>query len=120
MSDGNHTNDKKIIPRARTLEEYDARDLEEEMPTFSSFTYFIDLCRIVGVILGIDQGPSKNMEVAVANTDAMLVTWKLHLPREKQGIADKNEEVDELLFQAHNLVEMSVLGLSLNRYRFMY
>jgi hypothetical protein len=38
----------------------------------------------------------------------MLVTWKLHLPREKQGVVDKNEEVDEVLFQAHNLFQMSV------------
>ncbi len=45
------------------------------------------------------------MERAVANGDAMLVNWKLHLPREKQSVVDKNEEVDELMFHAHNLLQ---------------
>jgi len=36
----------------------------------------------------------------------MLVNWKLHLPREKQGVIDKNEQVDELLYRAHNTLQM--------------
>jgi len=36
------------------------------------------------------------------------MNWKLHLPREKQGVVDKNEEVDEVLFQAHNLLQLCV------------
>lgn len=47
-----------------------------------------------------------DLEAAVANVDAMLVNWKLHLPQEKQGVVDKNEEVDELLFRAHNLQQL--------------
>lgn len=39
----------------------------------------------------------------------MLVNWKLHLPVEKQGVVDKNEEVDELLFQAQNLLQTYVI-----------
>lgn len=38
----------------------------------------------------------------------MLVNWKLHLPAEKQGVVDKHEEVDELLFQAQNLLQTYV------------
>jgi len=48
----------------------------------------------------------KELESAVANADAMLVNWRLHLPREKQGVVDKNEEVDEILFQAHNMLQL--------------
>jgi hypothetical protein len=62
--------------------------------------------RISGSILGVDSLPSKDLEGAVANADAMLVNWKLHLPREKQGVVDRNEAVDELLFSAHNLLQI--------------
>jgi len=95
-----------IIPRPRTLSEYEARDFEDEEQVFSSFTYLIDLSRISGSLLTIDSLRGKDAEPAVANADALLVNWKLHLPREKQGVVDKNEDVDELLFQAHNLLQL--------------
>lgn len=95
-----------IIPRPRTLSEYEGRDFEDEEQVFSSFTYLIDVSRIAGSLLGLDNLRGKNVEPAVANADAMLVNWKLHLPREKQGVVDKNEDVDELLFQAHNLLQL--------------
>jgi len=95
-----------IIPRPRTLSDYEARDFEDEETVFSSFTYLIDLSRISGSLLGLENLRGKDVEPAVANADAMLVNWKLHLPREKQGVVDKNEEADELLFQAHNLLHL--------------
>jgi hypothetical protein len=97
-----------IIPRPRTLVEYEGRDFEDETPVFSSFTYLIDLTRIAGALLGLDRLSNKDLEAAVTNADAMLVNWKLHLPREKQGVVDKNEDVDELLFQAQNLLQTYV------------
>ncbi|KAF7939033.1 uncharacterized protein EAE98_001369 [Botrytis deweyae] len=93
------------IPRPRTLSDYDSRDFEDEIPVFSSFTYLIDLVRIIGTVLSINDITGKNLEPAVTNADAMLVNWKLHLPVEKQGVVDKHEEVDELLFQAQNLLQ---------------
>lgn len=60
----------------------------------------------MGSLLGFDRLPSKDMELAVNNADAMLVNWKLHLPREKQSIVDRNEKVDEILFQAQNLLQL--------------
>ncbi|KAF7960665.1 hypothetical protein EAE96_000339 [Botrytis aclada] len=93
------------IPRPRTLSDYDSRDFEDEIPVFSSFTYLIDLIRIIGTILSINDITGKNLEPAVTNADAMLVNWRLHLPVEKQGVVDKHEEVDELLFQAQNLLQ---------------
>ncbi|TGO50409.1 hypothetical protein BCON_0184g00140 [Botryotinia convoluta] len=93
------------IPRPRTLSDYDSSDFEDEIPVFSSFTYLIDLVRIIGTILSINDITGKNLEPAVTNADAMLVNWRLHLPVEKQGVVDKHEEVDELLFQAQNLLQ---------------
>ena len=94
-----------IIPRSRTLSEYEARHFEDEEPVFSSFTYLIELSRISGRILGLENLSRKDLEPAIANADAMLMNWKLHLPSEKQGVVDKYEDVDELLFQAHNLLQ---------------
>jgi hypothetical protein len=105
------THKPQIIPRPRTLSDYEARDFEDEETVFSSFTYLIDLSKISGSLLGLRGlygGGEKRMEAAVENADAMLVNWRLHLPREKQGVVDKNEEVDELLFQAHNLLQLYV------------
>jgi hypothetical protein len=96
----------QIIPRPKTLEEYESRDFQDETPVFSSFTYLIDLTRISGSLLSLDTIPSEYMESATANADAMLVNWKLHLPREKQNVIDKNEEIDEVLFQAQNMLHM--------------
>ncbi|KAG0651387.1 Zinc finger transcription factor 37 [Hyphodiscus hymeniophilus] len=95
-----------IIPRPRTLSDYEARDFEDEEPVFSSFAYLIDLIRISGTILGIERLDGEDLEAAAANADARLVNWKLHLPREKQGVIDRNEEADEILFQAHNLLQI--------------
>lgn len=98
----------QIIPRPRTLEDYEARVFEDVEPVFSSFTYLIDLTRIAGSLLALHRLPSKDIESAVGNADAMLVNWQLHLPREKRSVVDKNEEVDEVLFQAQSLLQMYV------------
>ncbi|CZT04495.1 uncharacterized protein RCO7_10424 [Rhynchosporium graminicola] len=95
-----------IIPRSRTIKEYESRDFEDEEPVFSSFTYLIDLTRITGSLLGFDRQPPSEIENAVNNADARLMNWRLHLPREKQGVVDKNEEIDEILFFAHHHLQV--------------
>lgn len=94
------TYNSQIIPRSKTFDQYEIRDFEDETPVFSSLTYLIDLIRISGSLLSLDTMPSEFLESATSNADAMLINWKLHLPREKQSVIDKNEEVDEVLFQA--------------------
>ena len=61
---------------------------------------------MVGPLLALERIPSKEMESAVGKLENMLVNWKLHLPWEKQDLVNKNEEVDEIIFQAHNLRHM--------------
>lgn len=38
----------------------------------------------------------------------MLVNRKLLLPQEKQGIVDRNEDVDEMMFDAHHVLQAYV------------
>lgn len=90
-----------IIPPPRSLPEYDSRDFEVEEQVFSSFTYLIDLIRIASGFLSVDRMAGKDLELGVTNTDALALSWKLHLPQEKQSVVNKNGEVDELLFRAH-------------------
>ncbi|KAH8585737.1 hypothetical protein B0O99DRAFT_646320, partial [Bisporella sp. PMI_857] len=77
----------RIIPRPRTVFEYEARDIEDEESFFSSFTYLIGICRISGFAIGLQNLSGDELELAVANVDTMLVNWKLHLPRGKQDIS---------------------------------
>lgn len=100
-----------IIPRPKTLDEYESRDFEDETPVFSSYAYLIDLVRISGSLLPLDTTPAEYLESAVVNADAMLVNWKLHLPKEKQSVVDKNEEIDEVLFQAHNFLQILLVHI---------
>jgi chemotaxis regulatin CheY-phosphate phosphatase CheZ len=53
---------------------------------------------MVGPLLMLERTPSEEMGSAVGKLDNMLVNWKPHLPREKQDVVSKNEEVDEILF----------------------
>jgi hypothetical protein len=61
---------------------------------------------MVGLLLALERTPSKEMESAVGKLDNMLVNWKPHLPREQQDVVNKNEGVDEIIFQARNLLHM--------------
>lgn len=73
---------------------------------FSSFTYLLGLNRIAAYIFAIKALPIEQVKDAVSNADAMLVNWRLHLPREKQGVYDKNGDIDEILFRAHYTLQL--------------
>jgi hypothetical protein len=99
-------NDKQIIPLSRSISKYDNRDFEDEQIVFSTYNYLIDLTRIAGAMFSVLKLKHGDLGAGVANADAMLVNWKLHLAKEKQGVADKNGEIDELLFRTHNLQQL--------------
>ncbi|RDW76007.1 hypothetical protein BP5796_06828 [Coleophoma crateriformis] len=95
--------EREMVPPPRTLTEYDMRDFDEEPIVYSSFAYLIDLVRISGSILYMNGMSGADLELAVENADAMLVNWQFHMPKEKRGIIDINEDVDEVLFGAYSL-----------------
>lgn len=103
-----NANHNQIIPPPKTLEDYETRDFEDEIPVFSSFTYFLGLLRIAAYIWAISALPASQAGDALTNADAMLVSWKLHLPREKQGVNDKNGAIDEIMFRAHYTLHLWV------------
>lgn len=91
------------IPLTRTLEDYDNSAFDSEETVFSSYTYRIDAIRILGKILPITD-PDVMDYHAQDIADASLANWHLHLPACKKEILGKGLEVDEILFQAHMVI----------------
>lgn len=93
------------MQQPRTLEEYEFRDFEEDVFVFSSLAYLIEIVKISATLLGLASLQPKDREGAISSAGTMLITWKLHLPREKQSVMKENGEVDHILFQAHILLQ---------------
>ena len=87
----------------RNLEDYDNSAFDSEETVFSSYTYRIDAIRILGKILPITD-PDVMDYHALDIADASLTNWHLHLPACKKEILGKGLEVDEILFQAHMII----------------
>jgi hypothetical protein len=88
------------------LLEYEAREIAEEDFAFSSFAYLVDVARIMGCVLSVRSELREPFDSLVSNADARMVNWGLHLPKYKQEVFQENGEIDELLFQAHMMINM--------------
>lgn len=53
----------------------------------------------------------ESFDRVVSNIDTKLVSWTLNLPKEKQQLVGDGGKVDELLFQAHVLINTQVSHL---------
>jgi hypothetical protein len=85
------------------LYDYDNREFAEEEIVFSSFTYLIDLGRILGAILEVGTEVGLPFDPGVIKADSNLVNWALYLPKSKKSVIKESGSADEILFQAHML-----------------
>lgn len=90
------------IPPTHDLAFYDKRDLILEETQFSSFTYLIDVARILGSVMGALNQVDK-IDLGVHDIDTALINWELHLPKAKRDVWMADGDIDEVLFQAHTL-----------------
>ncbi|KAL7929257.1 hypothetical protein V8C35DRAFT_315924 [Trichoderma chlorosporum] len=91
-----------MIPRPRTLHEYDNRGFDDDDDeSFSSFAYLIDATRILGTTLAAGDVANKCAYSLVKNAEANVMSWNLHLPLAKRDPIRSNGTVDEVLFKAH-------------------
>lgn len=90
----------------KSLDEYDTREFAEEEVIFSSFTYLIDVARISGAVLPTSTEAGAPFDKAATNADARLVNWSVHLPKCKKEMIDKSRGMDEVIFQAHMLINV--------------
>jgi len=93
----------KRIPPPKTLIDFDDRFFADEPLMFSSYAYRIEAVRILGQVL-ICAGNGNPTDPSADAADEKLVTWMLHLPASKKELVDKNGKVDEMLFQAHMII----------------
>lgn len=98
------------IPEPKSLQEFDDRYFALETTVFSSFAYRIDAVRILGQVLAVGQGSDPEDPKADA-ADASLVNWGLHLPECKKELVGEDRRVDEILFQAHMVVNAASIYL---------
>lgn len=81
--------------------EYNERDFAENEVSFSSFTYLIDVVRIMGSVMAIVGNGGHFSESLVDDADGAMVNWELHLPENKKDVLRGDGETDELMFYAH-------------------
>lgn len=98
------------IPQPMTLEELENQEFSGDDREFSSFSYRILCGRNLGRFMRSPpiQGPDdENM----ARLEALLTNWRLHLPQAKKDALQKNGMLDEMMFQAHMMMNATSIML---------
>jgi hypothetical protein len=99
------------IPEPHSLQEFDDRYFAAETTVFSSFAYRVEAVRILGQVLSVSMMGSPD-ETRADAADASLANWGLHLPEvKKELVKGRERRVDEMLFQAHMVINAYFLPL---------
>ena len=95
----------------KSVEEFDNRHFADgPTPEFSSYTYRIEAIRVLGKVLQAGQDTDSS-DPLVDAADASLVNWGLHLPDSKKELVGRDMKVDEMLFQAHMIINAATIFL---------
>ena len=97
-----------------TLAQFDGRLFADEELQFSSFCYRIEAVRILSRVLAV-AGTDEVHEDQIQAVDNALAGWVHHLPASKADIVNNFGEVDEMLFQAHMIIQCSNIFLHFPR-----
>lgn len=104
----------RYIPLPPTMEQLTNRVFESDDVQFSSFCYRIEAVRLLGQVLSVSTRGSQMQEEAEAASYA-LSSWAHHLPPAKTELLDYHGELDEMMFQAHMIVNCATIYLHLPR-----
>ncbi|CAM1508029.1 Fc.00g048770.m01.CDS01 [Cosmosporella sp. VM-42] len=101
------------IPESKTLEDFDSREFTLGGLSFSSFAYLIGAVRCAAsAIAATPKIPVKEASPHIIQAaDSSIDGWLLLLPKESKQVMAKNGEIDELMFQAHLLIHVALIGL---------
>ena len=86
------------------INEMDETAFQDDDVTFSSYAYRITAIREMGNLLVLNQSFCPTSSEIVLAVDAALQNWLLHLPKSKETPLDENGQIDEMMFQAHAIV----------------
>jgi hypothetical protein len=98
------------IPNPPTVAQFEGRLFAEEELQFSSFCYRIEAVRLLRRVLAL-AGASEVHKDQVQAVDNALAGWAHHLPPAKADIINFFGEVDEILFQAHLIIQYASIFL---------
>ncbi|KAF4779887.1 C6 zinc finger protein [Colletotrichum scovillei] len=101
------------IPEPQTLEDFDLREFASEDTSYSSFAYLIGAVRCAALAISttpklVAREDSMRM---IEEADSIIDGWSLLLPEDRRHVMSKTGEIDELMFQAHLLVNVATIGL---------
>ncbi|KAK2589907.1 hypothetical protein QQS21_012415 [Conoideocrella luteorostrata] len=82
------------------LEEMEDLEFVDSTRSYSSFAFRILAVRNLGAFLQMPRSFLPDHE-RVSSIEALLTTWRLHLPAEKQESLHQDGSADEMMFQAH-------------------
>ncbi|KAK7416842.1 hypothetical protein QQX98_004900 [Neonectria punicea] len=101
------------IPEPRSLQEFDCREFAFDNTSFSSFAYLIGAVRCIMLSISTaPELPSKKASTQVIQlVDSIFDGWLLFLPESSKPVLAKSGEIDELVFQAHLVIHVSIINL---------
>jgi hypothetical protein len=99
-----------------TLNDFHCSVFADEEKVFSSFCYRIEAVRLLGQVLAITGAHGVHWDLVQA-VDNALAAYSHHIPRaeSKAGIVNAFGELDELMFQAHAIIQYSTILLHFPR-----
>ncbi|KAI9711429.1 MAG: hypothetical protein M1812_007174 [Candelaria pacifica] len=106
-----------VLPPARSLKDYDDNCFLPEETCFSSYTYRIDIIRILHQVLEIPQ-PGFPDDPAVDSADTCIANWVMNLPTSKRFSLTESGQNDEMMFQAHMIANAATILLHRQRSSF--
>ncbi|MCJ1317182.1 hypothetical protein MMC15_002505 [Xylographa vitiligo] len=95
----------------RYINEMDEYAFLDDEATFSSYAYRITAIRELGNLLKLNLSFCPDSSEIVHAVDASLTNWLLHLPESKVTPLDENGKVDEMMFQAHMIINAAIIFL---------
>ena len=98
----------KMIPEPHSMSLFQGRVFASHEVAFSSFAYRIEAIRLLGTILAVGQTARAEDNDRVEAIDASMTSWLLNLPYSKREVIDQDGRIDEMLFQAHMIINASV------------
>lgn len=107
-------NEGVCLPSPPTLADFDRRLFADEEVQFSSFCYRIEAVRILSRVIAVAQTDEVH-EDQIQAVDNALAGWVHHLPATKLDMINNFGEVDEMLFQAHMIIQCTNIFLHFPR-----
>jgi hypothetical protein len=95
----------------RTAQEMQIREFLAEERVFSSFAYKVEATRLLGKVLELGSDICCVRDSAVEAMDGELSNFLLSLPLEKREIIEVDGTVDEVLFNAHMILNWALILL---------